>query len=72
MDPHNTCVVYAGTYVGKLWKTADCGNTWQALSDSGPLVQIQSIAVDPVLANTLYVLDAGSIYRSADAGITYR
>jgi photosystem II stability/assembly factor-like uncharacterized protein len=71
MDPHNTCVVYAGTYVGKLWKTADCGNTWQPLSDSGPLVQITSISVDPVLANTVYILDAGSIYKSSDAGVTW-
>ncbi|HUD21736.1 MAG TPA: hypothetical protein VMQ60_02735, partial [Acidobacteriaceae bacterium] len=71
MDPNNACVVYAGTYVGKLWKTTDCGNTWQPLSDSGPLVEIQSILVDPVLANTLYVLDAGSIYKSADAGLSW-
>lgn len=71
MDPHNSCFVYAGTYVGKLWKTADCGNTWQPLSDSGPLVQVQSISVDPVLANTLYVLDAGSIYKSTDGGLTW-
>ena len=71
LDPHNSCVVYAGTFVGKLWKTNDCGNTWQPLSDAGPLVQIQSISVDPVLTNTLYVLDAGSIYKSADGGVTW-
>ena len=71
IDPHNSCVVYAGTFVGKLWKTTDCGTTWQPLSDSGPLVQIQSISVDPVLANTVYVLDAGSIYTSTDGGLMW-
>jgi uncharacterized protein (TIGR03437 family) len=71
IDPHSNCTVYAGTYVGKLWKTTDCGQTWFPLSDSGPLVQIQSISLDPVVSNTLYILDAGVIYESSDGGATW-
>jgi hypothetical protein len=71
VDPHNPGTVYAGTFVGKLWKTTDSGATWLPLSDAGPLVHVQRIAVDPVALNTVYVLDAGSIYKSADGGSTW-
>jgi uncharacterized protein (TIGR03437 family) len=71
IDVHNPDTIYAGTYVGKLWKTTDSGATWLPLSDTGPLVDVQVIAVDPVVADTVYVLDAGSIYKSADGGSTW-
>ncbi len=74
VNPNNACVVYAGTYVRKLWKTANCGTTWLPLSDSGPLVEIQSIWVDPVLPNAVYVLDGNginSLYKSSDGGMTW-
>jgi hypothetical protein len=71
IDPRNPSTVYAGTYVGKLWKTTNYGLTWQPLSDSGPLVEIASIAVDPVLPNTVYVLDAYSLYKSSDGGLKW-
>ncbi|HYW44878.1 MAG TPA: IPT/TIG domain-containing protein [Bryobacteraceae bacterium] len=71
MDLHNPGTIYAGTYVGKLWKTTNSGTTWLPLSDTGPLVDVQWIAVDPVALNTVYVLDAGSIYKSADGGSTW-
>ncbi|MGO9258392.1 MAG: WD40/YVTN/BNR-like repeat-containing protein [Bryobacteraceae bacterium] len=71
IDPHNPGTIYAGTFVGKLWKTTNSGAQWLPLSDAGPLVDIQWIAVDPVALNTVYVLDAGSIYKSADGGSTW-
>src|SRR5579871_1000524 len=52
IDPHNPGTIYAGTYVGKLWKTTNSGATWLPLSDTGPLVDVQWIAVDPVALNT--------------------
>jgi uncharacterized protein (TIGR03437 family) len=71
IDPHNPGTIYAGTFVGKLWKTTNSGAQWVPLSDAGPLVDVQWIAVDPVLQNTVYVLDAGSIFKSADGGTTW-
>src|SRR5580700_8771597 len=71
IDPHNPTTIYAGTYVGRLWKTTNSGALWLPLSDAGPLVDVQWIAVDPVSLNTVYVLDAGSIYKSADGGSTW-
>jgi hypothetical protein len=71
IDPHNPGTIYAGTYVGKLWKTTNSGAQWLPLSDAGPLVDVQWIAVDPAVLNTVYVLDAGAIYTSADGGSTW-
>lgn len=71
IDPHNPSTLYAGTFVGGLWKTTNSGAAWLPLSDAGALVDVQWIAVDPVVLNTVYVLDAGSIYKSADGGSTW-
>jgi photosystem II stability/assembly factor-like uncharacterized protein len=71
IDPHNPNTIYAVTYVGALWKTTNSGAAWLPLSDAGPLVDVQWIAVDPVALNTVYVLDAGSVYKSADGGSTW-
>lgn len=71
VDPHNPSTVYAGTFRHALWKTTDAGTTWQPLSDAGPLIDVTAIATDPSLANTVYVLNGGSIYKSADGGGTW-
>ena len=71
VDPHNPSTVYAGTFKNALWKTTDAGVTWQPLSDYGPLIDVTAIATDPSLPNTLYALNGGSIYKSADGGVTW-
>lgn len=71
MDPHTSSTIYAVTYLLKLWKTTDAGATWLPLSDAGPLLNIQWLALDPVLMNTLYVMDAGSLYQSTNGGSTW-
>jgi hypothetical protein len=53
MDPHSSSTIYAVTFLRKLWKTTDAGTTWLPLSDAGPLVSIQWLALDPVLADTV-------------------
>ena len=71
MDPHSSSTIYAVTFLGKLWKTTDAGTTWLPLSDAGPLVSIQWLALDPVLTNTVYAMDAGSLYKSSNGGSTW-
>ncbi|MGA3202763.1 MAG: hypothetical protein ABSF12_09740 [Bryobacteraceae bacterium] len=71
MDPHNSSTIYAVTFLGKLWKTTDAGTTWLPLSDAGPLVSIQWLAVDPVLTNTLYAMDSGLLYISTNGGTSW-
>ena len=71
IDPHNASTIYAVTFLRRLWKTTDAGTTWLPLSDAGPLVSIQWLALDPVLTNTLYAMDAGSLYKSTNGGSTW-
>ena len=71
MDPHNSSTIYAVTFLHKLWKTTDAGTTWLPLSDAGPLVTIQWLALDPTLTNTLYAMDSGSLYKSTNGGSTW-
>jgi len=71
VDDHNPSTVYAGTFRHALWKTTDAGTTWKPLSDAGPLLDVTAIATDPATANTVYVLNDGSIYKSADGGATW-
>ena len=71
MDPHSSSTIYAVTYLRKLWKTTDAGTTWLPLSDAGPLISIEWLALDPVLANTLYAIDAGALYKSSNGGSTW-
>lgn len=68
MDPHSASTIYAVTYLLKLWKTTDAGTTWLPLSDSGPLLSIQWLALDPVLTNTVFAMDGGSLYKSVNGG----
>jgi uncharacterized protein (TIGR03437 family) len=71
MDPHNSSTLYLVTFLRKLWKSTDAGTTWQPLSDAGPLLTIQWLAADPTLQNTLYAMDAGSLYKSANGGSSW-
>ena len=71
MDPHSSNTIYAVTFLHKLWKSTDAGTTWLPLSDAGPLVTIEWIAADPLKANTLYAMDAGSLYKSINGGAAW-
>lgn len=72
LDARNPSTIYAGTYLGRLWKTTNAGTTWEPLSDAGPLLDVQWIAADPTLPNTVYVLNGGLIYQSGDGGATWK
>ena len=71
MDPRNPSTIYAETFVGRLWKTTDAGVTWLPLSDSGPLQFVRAIGFDPTIANSVVVLNEGSLYQSSTGGSTW-
>src|SRR6266513_1275867 len=76
-------VFYVGVNNGGVWKTTDAGHVWTPIFDDQPTSSIGDIAVAPSNPNVIYVgsgegvqrpdLSTGDgIYRSADAGKTWR
>jgi uncharacterized protein (TIGR03437 family) len=70
LDPHNTSVLYVLTYLGKVWKTSDAGQTWVPLMDYGPVTIADKLVADPVQPDTLYV-ENGDLFVSSDGGQTW-
>lgn len=67
LDPHNSSVLYVVTYLGKVWKTIDAGQTWVPLLDYGPVTVVDELVADPVRPNTLYA-ENGDLFVSSDGG----
>jgi photosystem II stability/assembly factor-like uncharacterized protein len=61
----------SGTGSG-LWKTTDGGATWQPIAHNLDALQVKSVAVPPSLAGRVYLATTAGIYRSEDAGTSWR
>ena len=81
--PGEPNVFYVGQVDGGVWKSTDYGRTWQPIFDGQGSQSIGAIAVAPSNSSIVYVgsgeglhrpdLSVGDgIYRSADAGKTWR
>ena len=75
VDPLSASTVYAGTAGDGVFRSTDSGTTWTALHKGLPsppgsraIVDIISLAVDPLIPTTLYACTAGGIFRSVDSG----
>jgi photosystem II stability/assembly factor-like uncharacterized protein len=73
VDPKDKCNLYAST-PGKIYKSVDCGRTWQeAYSDNDRNQLIYSIVVDHFNPDILYMANTrGDVIKSLDAGKTWR
>src|SRR6267378_333372 len=84
VDPADTTgqTVYIGGAAGGVWKTANGGTAWTALTDTQPSLAIGSIAIDPNNHNTIYVgtgeenfsgdaYYGAGILKSTDGGTTW-
>ncbi len=77
-------VFYAGFPAGGLWKTTNAGTTWEPIFDSMTAVSsVGAVEVAPSDTNVVYVgtgdfptggniNEGNGVYRSADAGRTWR
>ena len=65
--PSSSNIVYAGGYLGNLWKSTDGGNTWDLIL----IYPISSIAIDPGDANKVYVGGDYAVEASHDGGYNW-
>lgn len=63
--------VYAGTWNGGMYKSADGGASWQSIAGGLPLVTVSSLAVSPIDADVIYAGGTG-VYKTADGGATWQ
>jgi photosystem II stability/assembly factor-like uncharacterized protein len=79
--PSQPCVFFIGVNNGGVWKTNDCGNTWQPIFE-GQTQSIGALAVAPSNPDVIYVgsgeglrrpdLSIGDgVYKSIDGGKTW-
>src|SRR5262249_12383558 len=81
--PGQPNVFYIGVNNGGVWKTTDFGHTWTPIFDDQPTGSIGALAVAPSNPKVIYVgageglqrpdlAIGGGIYKSTDAGKTWR
>ena len=73
--PSSPSTLYAAGHLENskpvLQRSTDGGATWTRLSFDGQGTNRATLAVDPLVATTLYTFDQGYLYRSADGGATW-
>jgi len=79
VNPDNTCEYYVGSGHGSLWKTSNCGTTFQPVFDGQKSYSIGAVTVDPSNPNTVWVgtgehnaqinvIPGDGVYKSEDGG----
>jgi photosystem II stability/assembly factor-like uncharacterized protein len=83
INPKQPRTMYAGAGGGGVWKTYNGGDNWFPLTDNAiPDLAVQSVALDPVDTNIIYVgsgnaasairqLNGSGVYKSTDGGATW-
>lgn len=71
IDPSNPDVVYAGTWLGGVFKSTDGGRTWSHASD-GLATSGLALAVDPRFPETLYAGTFDGVYKTSDGARSWR
>ncbi len=68
IDPTTPTTLYAGTFGGVVFKSADGGSSWSAVTDlTGK--SVLALAIDPTTPTTLYAgTEGGGVFKSIDGG----
>jgi photosystem II stability/assembly factor-like uncharacterized protein len=70
--PTSPGTVYAGTYEGGIYKTANAGVMWKPIDNGdAQLGTVYSLAVSPDDANVVYA-GGGNVYKTTDGGSTWQ
>ena len=83
VSPTDRCTWYVAVGSGGLWKTTNCGTTWQPIFDDQPSYSIGTVSIDPQQTNVIWVGTGENvsgrhvgwgdgIYRSLDGGATWQ
>jgi photosystem II stability/assembly factor-like uncharacterized protein len=71
-DPFSPGVLFAGTYFGGLYRSADYGFSFTPITSDFSSRSVNAIAFDPAHAGTIYVgTFQGGVYKSSDSGATW-
>lgn len=80
IDPVNQNLIWVGAASGGLWKSTDCGLTWNSNTDKLPVLGVSAIAINPLNTSVMYIAtgdgDANETYsigvlKSTDGGETW-
>jgi uncharacterized protein (TIGR03437 family) len=80
LDPNNTqraVAVYSGfnsvtpSTPGHVFVTNNLGSSWRDISGNLPDVPVNSVALHPTLANTIYIGTDLGVFQTADGGATW-
>lgn len=66
VDPTRPAVVYAATYEGGVFKTANGGVSWSAANDGLGSFYVASLAINPDMPATLYAATEGGVFKTDD------
>ncbi|MBV6441670.1 MAG: hypothetical protein DYG98_05820 [Haliscomenobacteraceae bacterium CHB4] len=69
MDPNNSTTLYVG--YDEVYKSANQGNSWTALSSLNPVFDMQHIAVAPSASNTIYACDGDQVFLTTNGGTSW-
>jgi photosystem II stability/assembly factor-like uncharacterized protein len=70
-DPNTVYAVFAGFGSAHVWKTNNGGTNWTAIDNGLPDLPTNTILVDPLAANHLYIGNDLGVWHSANAGISW-
>ena len=71
IDPATPSTLYAGTWGGGVFKSADGGASWSAVNTGLPATDVYALVIDPATPSTLYAGTNGGVFKSTNGGAAW-